>query len=461
MNPNFSLNEIINYLDIIKVTNLPQNISITGISIDTRTIKVGNIFLALKGEKFDGHDFVHTAIERGAPVCIVNQDWFKRQNNTNLPLIVVPNTLYALGEIANLYRSKFDLPIIAVAGSNGKTTTKDFIAHILSQRYNVLKTVGNLNNQIGVPLTLLQLNVEHQIAVIEIGTNQFGEIARLCDIVEPKYGLITNIGKEHLEAFVDIDGVEMEETSLFGYLIKHNGVALINNDDERLRKYGKIIENKFTFGKGSENNLNFSITFDDELYASFDFECNGRKFSAKLNTEGYSVAMACVPAVAVGILFELTEKELINGIQTFKLPEYGQYGRMQILKVGNVTILNDTYNANPSSMQLALETIKNLGNRKKKIAVLGDMLELGSASVSEHQELLQKAEEICDKIFIFGEEMKKAYDVLNLKKTIYFEEKNEIVRVLNQSIVGNEIVLFKASRGMRCESILSNFINNL
>ncbi len=460
MKSKFSLEEVLGYLDIAAVNNLPENTIIAGISTDTRTIQTGNIFVALKGDKFDGHDFVETAIEKGAPICLVNQEWFQNQSNYKLPLIVVPNTLYALGELANLYRSKFDIPVIAVAGSNGKTTTKDFIAHILSQKYKVLKTEGNLNNQIGVPLTLFKLSTEHQIAIIEIGTNQFGEINRLCEIVQPNFGLITNIGKEHLEAFVDLDGVEMEETSLFGYLMKHNGVAIINNDDERLKKYGKIIENKFTFGMGSENNLNYSIAFDDELYASIEFEINGRKFSAKLNTKGFSVAMACIPAVAVGLLFELSEKEIIDGIKSFTLPEYGHYGRMQILNLGNITILNDTYNANPSSMQLALETMKNLGGRRTKIAVLGDMLELGDASVSEHRELLQNAEEICDKIFIFGNEMKKAYNTLNLVKTKYFEDKNDIPLALKQTILGDEIVLFKASRGMECENILTEFINN-
>ncbi|MFN3306795.1 MAG: UDP-N-acetylmuramoyl-tripeptide--D-alanyl-D-alanine ligase [Candidatus Kapaibacteriota bacterium] len=460
MNLKFSLEEVLGYLDITAVNNLPENTPIEGVSTDTRTIQPGNIFVALKGNKFDGHDFVEIAIERGAPICLVNQEWFQDHNNDKLPLIVVPNTLYALGELANLYRCKFDIPVIAVAGSNGKTTTKDFIAHILSQKYKVLKTESNLNNQIGLPLTLFRLSAEHQIAVIEIGTNQFGEINRLCEIAQPNFGLITNIGKEHLEAFVDLDGVEMEETSLFAYLMKHNGIAIINNDDERLKKYGKIIENKFTFGSGSENNLNYSISFDEELFASVEFESNGVKFQAKLNTKGYGVAMACIPAVAVGLLFELSEKDIIEGIQSFKLPEYGLYGRMQILNLGNLTILNDTYNANPSSMQLALETIKKLGAHRTKIAILGDMLELGDASLNEHCELLQKAEEICDKIFIFGNEMKKAYQTLRLAKAKYFEDKNEIPTALKQAIVGNEILLFKASRAMRCENILTVFINN-
>jgi UDP-N-acetylmuramoyl-tripeptide--D-alanyl-D-alanine ligase len=453
--------EILGYLDIISALNIPKNIQIAGISIDTRTIQSGEVFVALKGENFDGHQFVEDALQKGAPFCIVEQSWYDKFQNLQIPILVVPNTLVALGDLSNLYRKKFEIPIVAIAGSNGKTTTKDFVAHILSQKYNVIKTEANYNNQIGVPLTLFRMNDSYEVGVFEIGTNQFGEIFRLCEILEPNFGLITNIGKEHLQEFIDLDGVETEETSLYAYLMKHDGLAFINTDDERLRKYAKIIEKKFTYGQSEENNLRFSFTLDSALFPTISFEYEDTRFTAKLTSKGISVALAGVSAVAVGLAFGLDVSQIVEGLQTFQLPNYGKYGRMQVQQIGNLTIINDTYNANPSSMKLALDTLNRIDSNGRKIAILGDMLELGTSSLEEHIEILHLAENICDLVYIFGSEMKAAFENIKTQKTQYFQDKSEIAKQLLSNLNGNEVLLFKASRGMRCEDILTDFLNNI
>lgn len=455
-------NEILAAVKTITFKNIPEGKPITGISTDTRTINEGEIFIALKGANFDGHDFIEQATQKGAIFNIVANEWFQDNLETEHPIVVVPDTLEAFGDIANFYRSFFDIPVVAVAGSNGKTTTKDFIAHILSKKFNVLKTDGNFNNLIGVPHSLLKLNENHEVAVIEIGTNQFGEIPRLCEILEPNYGVITNIGKEHLEAFIDLDGVEMEETSLFGYLFKHDGLSFINTDDERLRKYVKIIEKKFTYGQKENNDLRYEINFDDNLLPTVSFEYEGTKFSAKLSNPGFSIAYASVPAVAVAISFGLSLDTIIEGLQSFALPDYANYGRMLVKNFGGLTIINDTYNSNPSSMHLALETLKNLPSQRRKIAVLGDMLELGEASLNEHKEVINYASQICHQVFIYGNEMKTALASLpNIKNVAFFDDKFQIVSNLLTNLNGEEIILFKASRGMKCEEILVEFINKL
>ncbi|MGC8748522.1 MAG: UDP-N-acetylmuramoyl-tripeptide--D-alanyl-D-alanine ligase [Candidatus Kapaibacteriota bacterium] len=457
-----SAREIIEYLDVIKTQNIPEVLDTNGISTDTRTLKRREIFVALKGENYDGHNFIEEAHRKGALFSIVNKQWAIENPNSAFPLIVVEDTLFALGQLGNLFRSKFNIPFVAIAGSNGKTTTKDFVAHILSKRFKVLKTEGNLNNQIGVPLTLFKLNSDHEVAVVEIGTNQFGEIARLCEILEPTHGVITNIGKEHLEAFIDLDGVEMEETTLYGYLLKHEGLAFINTDDPRLKKYTQILEKQFTYGQDKNNNLRFSIELNEKLIPNVTFEYEDKKFSVRLKNPGYSIAFASIPAVAVGLSFGLSVEEILEGLRTFVLPEFKDYGRMLVKTIGNLTIINDTYNANPTSMELALETVKRIASDGKKFAVLGDMLELGEVSEQEHKNIIHLASKVCNDVFIYGNEMKRAFEQKpRFENVHYFDDKFDITNKLLEKINGNDVILFKASRGMKCEEVLSNFINKI
>ncbi len=460
MEPYLTFESILENIQIESFYNIETSEPIQNVSIDTRTLASGDVFVALRGSNFNGHTFIQDAINKGAHFCVVESDWFKNNNNEHLPLLVVKDTLFFLGELANLYRQFFEIPFIAVAGSNGKTTTKDFIAHILSQRYNVLKTEGNFNNLVGVPLTLFKLRKEHQIAVLEIGTNQQGEIARLCEIIEPTDGIITNIGKEHLEFFYDLDGVEMEETTLFGYLLKHNGFSFVNVDDSRLIRYVKILENKLTYGQSDKANLQVKIKLNPDLTTEINYIWEDNGIKAKLFNPGLSVAYASISAVAIGFKFGLTPSEIIQGLETFRQQDIKSYGRMLIKNIHNVLIINDTYNANPSSMQLAIETLRMFDTNSPKFAILGDMLELGISSKDEHIAVLNLAKKVCEKVFIFGEEMKKAFDELPDRSNIlWFQNKMDIVQQLIDNVFPGAVLLFKASRGMKCEEILSSFID--
>lgn len=461
--PVFNISELLENIDFIHLNELGIFCIFKDISIDTRTIKPGEAFIAIKGEHFDGHNFLDIAFKKGSPIAFVEEDWFIKHSPTDYPLVVVKDTRKVLGEIANFHRNKFDIPIIAIAGSNGKTTTKDFVAHMLSQKFNVLKTEGNLNNQIGVPLTLLKLNTFHDFAVIEIGTNKPGEIAYLTDIVEPNFGLITNIGKEHLEFFIDLDGVEQEETTLFGYLIRKDGLIFLNIDDKRLAKYSCILGKYITYGTTEGAYVHADIVYDDYLFPKITYNCEGKKLVAKLKTQGISPALCSIPAVAVSLYFELGETEIIAGLESFELDSSKFYGRMLIKNINGITIINDTYNANPSSMELALKTVELMNSLGRKIGIFGDMKELGDSSLNEHKELILKANNFFDRVVIFGQEMESAFfSIKNPPKNVtYFAEKNDIVSFLKQYSRPKDVVLFKASRDVQLEEVVQSFIENL
>ncbi|MGQ9818381.1 MAG: UDP-N-acetylmuramoyl-tripeptide--D-alanyl-D-alanine ligase [Candidatus Kapaibacteriales bacterium] len=459
----FYLDEILKNIDYIYLNESPDSKFIKNISIDTRTIEPGEAFIALKGENFDGHEFLPLAFKKGSPIAFVEEDWYKNHSFIAHPLVVVKDTKKVLGEIANFHRNKFDLPIIAVAGSNGKTTSKDFIAHLLSQRFRVLKTEENFNNQIGVPLTLLKLNSSHDIAVIEIGTNKPGEVAYLTDIVEPNFGLITNIGKEHLEFFEDLDGVEQEETTLFGYLLRKNGLIFLNIDDERLAKYSPILGKFITYGTTEGAYLHADISYDDILVPKITYRTENKSFTVKLRVQGISPALCSIPAVTISLYFELSEQEILHGLESFEIDSSKSYGRMLIKNVNGVTIINDTYNANPSSMELALKTIEMLNSEGNKIGILGDMKELGDSSLDEHREIILKASKVFYKLGIFGHEMKSTFDALSdpPKNIYYFDNKEDILSFLKHYIYPKDIVLFKASREIQLEELVQSFIKYL
>jgi UDP-N-acetylmuramoyl-tripeptide--D-alanyl-D-alanine ligase len=430
-----------------------------GVSTDTRTITPGNIFIALKGENTDGHTKINEAFNKGASAVIIEKSR-QKANAIPLPSIIVDNTLVALGKLANYRRNKFTLPVIAIGGSNGKTTTKNMTAHLLSQKFNVLSTFENFNNQIGVPLMLFQLDETHDIAVIEIGTNEPGEISILSSILNPTHGLITNIGKEHLEKFIDIVGVELEETFLFGYLVKKGGFAFINFDDERLIKYSVLFENFVSYAINNEAKIKAWIDFDEELHPRLKISNEDSTFFVELQTSGYTTALNAIASTAVAISFGLSSEEIIEGFQTFVPEESHGYARSYVQKISNFTLINDCYNANPDSMAAALNTLKLYPSRRGKIAVLGDMLELGEASFSEHSSILELSLPVADNIFIFGSEMKKALNnIKSNNKITHFENKNELVESLINSLKEGDVILVKGSRGMKMETIIESLKN--
>jgi UDP-N-acetylmuramoyl-tripeptide--D-alanyl-D-alanine ligase len=453
----FSSNELIAIFGSENCIFIEKEFITNSVSTDTRSLEPDSIFVALIGENHDGHANVSEAFSKGALICIVNKNWFSK-NSSAYPdhqFVVVENSLNALGRLANFHRHRFDLDIIAVAGSNGKTTTKEMIAGVLETEYNTLKTYKNYNNQIGVPLMLFQLDGTQEKAILEIGTNEPGEIILLSEMVSPSSGIITNIGKEHLEGFLDLDGVEMEETSLFAFLKKSEAPAFVNMNDERLVNYAMILDNKYTYGISEEINfsLNAKVYFDPEFNSYIEFFGNDFSFGVKLQAKGLNFVYNAIAAAAVGMYYKVSVDNIKKGLESFSTETNSDYARMAIESKNGITLLNDTYNANPSSTQLALDTLGKIPGVQKRIAILGDMRELGETSVEEHTEILKEAVKIADKVFLLGDEYQKASEIVHLGNFCHFEKKELLFEFLKEEITDKTAILVKGSRGMKMEEI--------
>lgn len=436
--------------------NLLSDWSCNGISIDTRTIEKSNLFIPIKGEQADGHQYIHSAIEKGASAVLISKEQYSNYQSliSNFPHIIVDNSLNSLAQLAQYHRRRIDIPIIAIGGSNGKTTTKEMTAHILSQKYKVLKTYKNYNNQLGLPIMLFHLDKSYDIAVLELGTNEPGEMAILTKIAEPNFGLITNIGKEHLEKLIDLDGVEFEETLLYGWLHKSGGLAFINMEDERLQKYYKVLENKFTYSISYLTNVVANITIDEHIKPKINLNFEDRQIQANLQTYGYASALNAIAASSVALYFGLNDEELRIGLESYKPEKWHNYGRMYVEKINNLTIINDCYNANPSSMKMALDSLKNYKFDGEKIAILGDMRELGESSFEEHKHLIEYALNSADMILLYGDETHRAFlEFANINKLKHFNSHQDIADYLLK-IKEESLVLIKGSRSMKMEEVL-------
>jgi UDP-N-acetylmuramoyl-tripeptide--D-alanyl-D-alanine ligase len=455
----FTKDELAVNLGDSSVQFLGENWFCEGVRSDSREIKKGNLFVALKGETTDGHKYIKDALELGASAVLVDKYWYRDNEELcrNLPVIVVSDTLKALGKLANIHRRRFNIPIVAIAGSNGKTTTKDMTASVLSQKFKVLSTYRNFNNQIGLPFMLFQLDDSFQMAVLEIGTNEPGEIAILSDILEPTHGLITNIGKEHLEKLIDLDGVEMEETFLFGFLHKTGGVCFINLDDDRLSKYKFILEDEVTYScKDKEAMIQADISINETLQPKLKITAIHRKLDVELQSTGFAIGLNALAAASIGFHFGLSDDEIKKGLESYKQESGHGYARMIVENFGKFTILNDCYNANPDSMKMAFKSLSKIQSTGMKYAVLGDMRELGEASFEEHKSILNDAQDVADFVLVVGKEMRKASEVFkDSKKLIIFENKDEIADYLSSKINVNDVILVKGSRGMAMEKIVN------
>ncbi|MGI6370369.1 MAG: UDP-N-acetylmuramoyl-tripeptide--D-alanyl-D-alanine ligase [Candidatus Kapaibacterium sp.] len=454
----FTLLELKSALTAIDFINFENEINVSGVSTDTRTLEKNNIFIALKGEVFDGHDSLADAFKKEASAVIISENWFKNhKNNIDFPAIVVKDTLKALAELAFFHRIRFNFPVIAVAGSNGKTSTKELIASVLSQRYKVLKTYKNFNNQIGVPLTMLQFDSTHQAAVVEIGTNSPGEISLLSELLKPDLGVITNIGKEHLEQLIDLEQVEIEETFLFGNLMKTGGVCFINCDDQRLAKYKNILKNSITYGtdKSQKNDFNVEIELKNDLKPSLSFNINDENFVANLNAVGYAIALNATAAIPIGAYLGLTGSEIKVGLEAYKENSTEQsYARMALQNIGKFLFLNDCYNANPDSMLMSIKTLLAYKQAKKHIAILGDMFELGEATEEEHSNVLENASNSLYKVLVTGKNMEQTAQKNKRNNVIYFGTLEEIANYIKKlDDIENTVFLLKGSRGMKMENI--------
>ena len=429
---------------------------LSGVSTDTRTLKPGDLFIALRGEHFEGHKFIADAFDRGAVSAVAGRD-ADLVRISNVPILVVEDTTKALGELANLYRRKFSIPVIAIGGSNGKTTTKDMVASVLRMSYKVLATEGNNNNQIGVPLTLFRLESKHRVAVVEIGTNHPGEIEYLCRILEPTEGLITNIGHEHLEFFNTLEGVAAEEGRLFRSLKRRKrSRVFVNANDVHVNMLSKGMLNRYTYGLGSRNANVIGRIINEDGTGCVRFEFRGKQMKRATNTHlripGRHNAANALAAAAVGLAHKVPSVRIRKALESFRATS----NRMEVLSIGGATIYNDTYNANPDSMSEALRTLSAARVSGKKIAVLADMRELGLAGPEEHARIGRELSGFdVDILLTFGELARHIHDAAKIPSAIHYEQQNVLAEYLAELLAPGDAVLVKGSRGMKMEDVVT------
>ena len=450
-------------LNIEDIFNIPTAViynpdmfeSINHVSIDSRDIKKNTLFIAIKGERFDGHDFIDDVVKKGAYAVIINEKYFKKLSEVEIPVITVKDTTIALGDVARLWRSKLNATVIGITGSAGKTTTKEILATLLSEKFKVNKTVANNNNHIGVPLTILSTNEKHNVLVAELGTNHFGEIPYTSAIVIPDLALITNIGDSHLEYLKNRKGVFTEKVAILKETIKNGGKVFINNDDKLLKEFGKKIKNKITFALNEKADYRASVKGYDKL-ARPQIEIKGKKnvFSTILPISGEKNVLNFTVAYAIACELGLTNSHIQKAVK--KIKSYNK--RLEIKNLKHFTLINDTYNANPDSMKSSLEILNRIESKKRKIAVLGDMFELGNESKSKHLDLASLINKTkVDEVYSVGKMMKLMNQKLNGKAKIHqhFIDRESLKKHLQKLEIKNSAVLVKGSRGMKMEEFVA------
>lgn len=404
---------------------------IENIIIDSRKVQKGDLFFAIN----NGNQYINEVLEKGASIVVADN-----YLGDDKRVFKVPNTVEFMQKLAKEYREALGLKVIAITGSNGKTTTKDMIYSVLSRKYITKKTEGNYNNHIGLPFTILQLKEKDEIVVLEMGMSGFGEIDLLSSIAKPDIGVITNIGDSHLEFLKTRENVFKAKTELLNYVSSEN--TYIIGDDQYLKN---VVGNKTGFNR--ENNFVIEDFIDSNDGMSFKVENS----EYTLNLNGKHNALNAGMAIVIGKRFGLTSEEIKEGLKNLHLTPM----RFQKIEKEDIIYINDAYNASPISMEYSLNTFDKLYNNMKKIVVLGDMLELGEKEIEFHREIIKKALSIkCDKIYLYGERMKKAYDLLEKNDKIRcFNNKEDIVKLI-ASETEKVAVLLKGSRGMKLEEII-------
>jgi UDP-N-acetylmuramoyl-tripeptide--D-alanyl-D-alanine ligase len=438
--------------------------NIIGVEIDSRTIKKGEAFFAIKGESTDGHKFLKQVVDKGVSlivICSRNRSHVKHIL-ANTCYITVPDTISALGELAHVHRKKLKTPFLAIGGSNGKTTTKDLASSVLSSKYRVLKTEGNFNNHIGLPLTLLRMNSKHEFAVLEVGSNHFGEIEYLNKIAEPNYGMVTNIGKEHLEFFKTERGVAKAEFELYDYLREEEkGICFLNMDDKYIREYAKKLpkKKKFTYSYGYKTDVKGKfIKYTKELEPVIRVTGLGKDFEVKISTFGKHSIYNGLAAAAIGLYFGVPTAKIKKALGNFK-PASSK--RMEVKKHKGVIFINDAYNSNPNSVVMGLETLSEYKGTGEKYILLSDMLELGKTSKKEHSDIGKLVKKMKFKnLYTYGPESYNTFtSSKGVKNNFYFESKEDMTDMLRAVLRKGDTVYIKGSRGMKMEEVLNGLLN--
>jgi UDP-N-acetylmuramoyl-tripeptide--D-alanyl-D-alanine ligase len=442
------------------------SIETAGVSIDTRTLRPGDLFVAIKGPRFDGHDFVAQALDRGASGAVVSRSEFQIREGAWRPLldrhflILIDDPLAALQSWATWHRMRFDVPLIGVTGSNGKTTTKEMTAAVLSRRGAVLKTEGNLNNHIGLPLSLLRLESSHRAAVVEMGISLKGEMRRLCEIARPTIGLITNIGPAHLEFLGSLEGVAEEKGALFE-AVRAGGTAVINLNDPYLAPWEKRLSIKWTFAIDAPADVTATEVRTESTGISFllTLRRTGESGRMHLATSGRHQVANALGATAVAASLGYYLDEIREGLAAFRPVAL----RAEVLEVDGKTILLDAYNANPASMKAAIEMLAAFPRREgasRKIALLGDMLELGSFSEPAHREIGETAARNgADLLIAVGRWAGAMAEGarqggMSGEKILAYADLPSLQKEFLSYLRKGDLLLIKGSRGMRMETVL-------
>jgi UDP-N-acetylmuramoyl-tripeptide--D-alanyl-D-alanine ligase len=418
----------------------------TGVTTDSRVITPGNMFIALRGDNFDGHAFVRQALDEGCSLAVIDKAEFAVPGRT----IIVENVLKSLQQLASFHRRLFDIPVLAITGSNGKTTTRELISIVLSRRHNTLSTRGNLNNHIGVPLTLLGLTAAHDIAVIEMGANHLGEIDELCRIAQPGYGLITNVGSAHLEGFGTLAGVLKAKTELFRFIRETGGKAFLNCNRQNLVEVSKEIQLEYiTFGSADECNVSGKIKdSSNHLQVEVRIKETGEKITLNTRLAGAYNFENILAAMCVGNYFGIPASLAGDAIEGYQ-PDNN---RSQIMQTERNRLLLDAYNANPDSMQAAIMNFSFMEGEKKAV-IIGDMLELGEFTAGEHQKIVDilKAKRF-NEVFLVGDHFCKT-DIP--ESYLSFNNVRSLISWLEKKPLNDRFILLKGSRGIKLEQCIA------
>ena len=407
------------------------------VTTDSRKVEPGCVFVALKGEHFDGNDFAYQVANDNIAACVI-------ADRKDLPqherLFIVDDSLTALQELAKLHRERCNTPIIGITGTNGKTTTKELVASVLSQKYNIIYTQGNFNNHLGVPLTLLQIKPETEIAVVEMGANHPKEIELLCSLAQPNFGIITNIGKAHIEGFGSFEGVVKTKNELYDYLKNTNGKVFLNNDNPLLKELAHDLTS-VSYGKDDSANYNAAI-LSSNPYLSIKW--NGIEINTNLVGDyNFENVMA---AITVGCYFNIEQELIIKALENYSPTN----NRSQFIKTEKNEVVMDAYNANPVSMTNSVRNFRNISD-ENHLLILGDMKELGDESLNEHQEILNLVKELgFNNVILVGSEFNKINSGF-----ISFLNVEELISHINNNEIHGKKILIKGSHSIHLEKIIN------
>ncbi len=412
-----------------------------GVSTDSRNVLINSMFFALKGDSFDGNKYAIEALNKGAKYSIIDDAKYFTHKNC----ILVTDVLKSLQNLANYHRKVLAIPIISITGTNGKTTSKEILTAVLSQKYKVKSTLGNLNNHIGVPLTLLSFTKELDFGIVEMGANHLNEIENLCKIAEPDYGIITNIGKAHIEGFGSFEGVIKTKNEMYDYIKKNNKIIFYNSDNELLTSLVLGYENNIKYNTNCLGEYGGEI-IDANPFLSLNF-CNGnKKIEIKTNLVGTYNLENIVLACTIGCYFNVELTSIKNAIESY----FPKNNRSQLVEKETNKVVVDAYNANATSMKNAIENILTI-QHNKKVLILGDMLELGSLSFQEHKNIFELVKNnTFFKVFFVGAEFFK------FKNEVYnfFETSTQLTNFLKENKIEDSLILVKGSRGIKLEIVL-------